>query len=62
MKVPWIFPIIGSEDENPFVETKGLKLAIAARLAEILGGQVLASDNPRHPRVLSLIVPLGRDI
>jgi len=51
-----------SDGEKPFVETKSLKLAIASRLAEILGGQVLGSDNPRHRRVLSLIVPLGRDI
>lgn len=54
--------MVATAGEKAFVETKGLKLAIATRLAEILGGQVLASDNPRHPRVLSLIVPLGRAI
>ncbi len=51
-----------SDGEKPFVETQSLKLAIATRLAEILGGQVLASDNPSRPRVLSLIVPLGPNI
>jgi signal transduction histidine kinase len=49
------------EFKNPF-ETNGLKLAIATRLAEKLGGQILASDNPDCLWVLSLIVPLGRDI
>jgi len=61
-KVPGFSRLSGSEGENLFVEAKGLKLAIATRLAEILEGQVLASDNPSRPRVLSLIVPLGRDI
>ena len=61
-KAPGFSLSSGSAGEKPFVETNGLKLAIAARLAEILGGHILASDNPRHPRVLSLIVPLGRDI
>ena len=61
-KSPGFSRLSGSEGENPFVETKSLKLTIAARLAEILGGHVLASDNPSRPRVLSLIVPLGPDI
>ena len=54
--------MVSTAEEKAFVETKSLKLAIAARLAKILGGQVLASDNPGCPRVLSLIVALGRDI